>query len=173
MAAKLVRQPLEIGRRVVVFTTDSTSQATLGYYGTIISVLSPKVSSDGTLGDYYYRVRVGDSVWVVAGDDLLRTGELDTSFENKRRILEIRYETKPTPINNELSGFFIFDGEVGYFRFRKRSQPTLTYHLHIPTAFSKATATVLDVNVPGWRILDHTLVLEVLSEVLIGQERIS
>lgn len=164
------RSALKIGRRVVVFTTDRASGATLGYYGTIVGGLAREQLSDGSYSDFHYLVRVGSSVRRVAGDDLLPTNDFDATIADQRRNLEIRYESEPQELNQQIQGSFtIGSNDVGYFRFRKAPQPLLTYQLHIPTAFSRSGATILDVSVPDHEVLDKTLVLEVLTDVLVGK----
>ena len=167
----LDRPAFEVGRRVVVFTTDSASQATLGYYGTILRALAREQVSDDPYGHCYSLVRVKNSEWVVAGEDILPTSEFDAAIATDRqRNLEITYEFEPKAQNEQIQGSFkLSDDDVGYFRFRKMPQHLLTYHLHIPTAHSPNSGTVLDVSVPSHQTLDRSLVVDVLVEALIGK----
>lgn len=164
--------PLWLGQRVAVFPYADVSGATIGYYGTLLSVVAESVHRNPDCPDaWQYRVDAAGCVLKVAGCDILPLGPLpahgnDHGFEP---LLQLHFAAPPLSDNAELIGMYRF-GRIdwGHFSFRKQPQESPTYRLRISATLDPAVPSILECAIPSeWR-LDEGFVRESFVAILGG-----
>src|SRR5262245_40650731 len=137
--APFITQPYRQGQRCIVFKNDAVSGATLGYYGTVLHIVTRSLRRHPDVPDLWaYRVSVPSlhKHLSVSAQDLYVTGEFDeAAIEDdpaQDNCCEIRFDQAPREDNGEIHGAYRLPGrDWELFSFQKREQSHATFELHM------------------------------------------
>jgi hypothetical protein len=178
--------PLAPGRQVAVLPSGEASGATIGYYGTVLSVFYGTVRANPRTPDLWrYRIYVyalkcecevlgrdlvafGSSIDDADGNSLALCSSASDAERDGVLGLAVRFETTPAEDNEELRGAYRPpEGAWGSFKFKKRPQPFPTYRYRAPVCGRTDIAEgEVSYKVPAVDRLDRAYVVTALAVIL-------
>lgn len=166
-------QPRQI---VVVFENNSASGATLGYYGTVVEVLSRSVNAhpnNPARWKYVIHIPFLNGTRVLRGADLIPTDDTAASDIALGPACEVQFDSDDSADHDALSGRYRLAKQTGWtaFKFSRSTCATPTFRLELPVAHGNSGSGRLRCHVPMDVALNKAFVLRVLSDVCGGTFR--
>jgi hypothetical protein len=160
-------QPRQV---VVVFDNNSASGATLGYYGTVVEVVSSSVNahaSNPARWKYVINIPFLNDTRVIRGADLIPTDETAAPDIALGPACEVQFDSDASAGHDALSGRYRLAKQTGWtvFRFKRSTCRTPGYRLAIPAAHGNSGSGRLTCYVPMDAELNQAFVLRVLGDV--------
>jgi|GEM_PF-5186911 hypothetical protein len=168
---------LQPRQKAIYFPEDCASGATIGYYCTILGLVTASSESNPSRPDLWiYRVALANSTGYLEvpagclfGSNEFDSAETKDDTEKKTPACEIRFANELCHDNEEIRGIVRLEGrEWEPFVFEKWELPYRSYELARPVQGGMTKAGTLIYRVPSSQFLDRYCVLSALIEVFRG-----